>query len=51
MTAEAMAGDRERCLEAGMNDYVTKPIRPEELVAAHPSGPRWGARAERPDPG
>ncbi len=34
MTAEAMAGDRERCLEAGMNDYVAKPIRPEELVAA-----------------
>jgi CheY-like chemotaxis protein/HPt (histidine-containing phosphotransfer) domain-containing protein len=45
MTANAMQGDRELCLASGMDDYMSKPLRVEELVAALE---RSGARA--PDP-
>ncbi len=41
MTGNAMQGDRELCLEAGMDDYISKPVQVDELKAALE---RWGAR-------
>ena len=57
VTAHTMAGDRERCLAAGMNAFVAKPLRPDTLLAAIdglvasgavPRRARAGTTARRP---
>jgi CheY-like chemotaxis protein len=47
MTANAMKGDREACLDAGMNDYIAKPIRGEELANVLE---RWETATKRARP-
>ncbi|MFZ1729158.1 MAG: response regulator [Bacteroidota bacterium] len=47
VTANAMEGDRERCLEAGMHDYITKPIRLEAMQEAIE---RWAGTAHEAHP-
>ncbi len=46
MTAHAMEGDRQKCLESGMNDYIAKPINPANLEDVIT---RWMYRIQEPD--
>ena len=55
LTANAMTGDRERCLSSGMDDYVSKPIQLKELFAAierlrSPSADRSAVCVDSPEP-
>jgi len=50
LTAHAMKGDRERCLEGGMDGYLSKPIRPQELDAILENCPRRLAAEALPPP-
>lgn len=47
MTAHAMTGDRERCLQVGMDDHISKPLNPDELSEMVGKWLQPGARVER----
>ena len=46
LTADAMSGDKEKCIESGMDDYISKPVRYEEVLSALK---RWAPLQTRPD--
>lgn len=48
MTANAMSEDRKRCLDAGMDDYISKPLSIQELAMALERGEKWLHRRKEP---
>jgi CheY-like chemotaxis protein/HPt (histidine-containing phosphotransfer) domain-containing protein len=49
MTAHAMEGDREKCIEAGMDDYIAKPVEPEDLFSKLDKWVKPGTRQAAPE--
>ena len=47
MTAHAMTGDREKCIEAGMNGYISKPVQPAHLITTLERHLTGGVEARR----
>ena len=50
MTAHAMRGDQERCLESGMDGYITKPIQPDRMMEVIDRAIGGAGEASEPEP-